>query len=167
MGTSRSIGRNGRGRRARCRRTGPPELDLAASSTKVHAKLRLPSHRMHPDLEPVIVGLPSSLETEQSKIAFRDSRHDPTSARGNQTHVPGLRCASSRAFATLGRSGGIRVSTPWNGGAVERAHIVVLLAGLPQTWWLAQGDARLAERFHVIAIDLPGQGPLRIVPKEG
>ena len=36
---------------------------------------------------------------------------------------------------------------------------VVLLPGFPQTWWAwRQVMARLAERFHVIAIDLPGQG---------
>ncbi|ROS44365.1 alpha/beta fold hydrolase [Amycolatopsis thermoflava] len=36
---------------------------------------------------------------------------------------------------------------------------VVLLAGFPQTWWAwRKVMPRLAERFHVIAIDLPGQG---------
>ncbi|MFF1820356.1 alpha/beta fold hydrolase [Kribbella sp. NPDC058245] len=36
---------------------------------------------------------------------------------------------------------------------------VVLLAGFPQTWWAwHQVMPRLAERFRVIAIDLPGQG---------
>ncbi|WP_307543697.1 alpha/beta fold hydrolase [Streptomyces sp. V3I8] len=36
---------------------------------------------------------------------------------------------------------------------------VVLLAGFPQTWWAWRKVAPvLAERFHVIAIDLPGQG---------
>ncbi|MFJ2609965.1 alpha/beta fold hydrolase [Streptomyces sp. NPDC087425] len=36
---------------------------------------------------------------------------------------------------------------------------VVLLAGFPQTWWAwHQVMPRLAERFHVIAVDLPGQG---------
>ncbi|MGW0893389.1 alpha/beta fold hydrolase [Saccharopolyspora sp. NPDC002578] len=36
---------------------------------------------------------------------------------------------------------------------------VVLLAGFPQTWWAwRKAMPRLAERFRVIAIDLPGQG---------
>ena len=36
---------------------------------------------------------------------------------------------------------------------------VVLLAGFPQTWWAwHKATPRLAKRFRVIAIDLPGQG---------
>ncbi|NLU68229.1 alpha/beta hydrolase [Streptomyces sp. HNM0574] len=36
---------------------------------------------------------------------------------------------------------------------------VVLLAGFPQTWWAwRKVMPALAERFHVIAVDLPGQG---------
>ncbi|WP_405561713.1 alpha/beta fold hydrolase [Streptomyces sp. NBC_01180] len=36
---------------------------------------------------------------------------------------------------------------------------VVLLAGFPQTWWAWRNVMpSLADRFHVIAIDLPGQG---------
>jgi pimeloyl-ACP methyl ester carboxylesterase len=36
---------------------------------------------------------------------------------------------------------------------------VVLLAGFPQTWWAwRKVMPNLADRFHVIAIDLPGQG---------
>lgn len=36
---------------------------------------------------------------------------------------------------------------------------VVLLAGFPQTWWAwRKVMPRLTQRFHVIAIDLPGQG---------
>ncbi|WP_425836661.1 alpha/beta fold hydrolase [Streptomyces fractus] len=36
---------------------------------------------------------------------------------------------------------------------------VVLLAGFPQTWWAwREAASALAERFHVIAVDLPGQG---------
>ncbi|TVT62152.1 alpha/beta hydrolase [Amycolatopsis rhizosphaerae] len=47
--------------------------------------------------------------------------------------------------------------------AVEGGHptgpAVVLLAGFPQTWWAwRKAMPGLAERFHVIAIDLPGQG---------
>ncbi|TDD49983.1 alpha/beta hydrolase [Kribbella antibiotica] len=44
-------------------------------------------------------------------------------------------------------------------GGRPGAPTVVLLAGFPQTWWAwHQVMPRLAERFHVIAIDLPGQG---------
>lgn len=36
---------------------------------------------------------------------------------------------------------------------------VVLLAGFPQNWWAwHKAMPRLADRFHVIAVDLPGQG---------
>lgn len=36
---------------------------------------------------------------------------------------------------------------------------VVLLAGFPQTWWAwRKVMPRLADRFHIIAVDLPGQG---------
>ncbi|MGW6318053.1 alpha/beta fold hydrolase [Streptomyces sp. NPDC055099] len=36
---------------------------------------------------------------------------------------------------------------------------IVLLAGFPQTWWAwRKVMPNLADRFHVIAIDLPGQG---------
>jgi pimeloyl-ACP methyl ester carboxylesterase len=44
-------------------------------------------------------------------------------------------------------------------GGRSGAPTVVLLAGFPQTWWAwHKAMPRLAERFHVIAIDLPGQG---------
>jgi pimeloyl-ACP methyl ester carboxylesterase len=44
-------------------------------------------------------------------------------------------------------------------GGQSSGPTVVLLAGFPQTWWAwHKAMPRLAERFHVIAIDLPGQG---------
>jgi pimeloyl-ACP methyl ester carboxylesterase len=44
-------------------------------------------------------------------------------------------------------------------GGRSSGPTVVLLAGFPQTWWAwHKAMPRLAERFHVIAIDLPGQG---------
>ncbi|WP_327579369.1 alpha/beta fold hydrolase [Streptomyces sp. NBC_00145] len=44
-------------------------------------------------------------------------------------------------------------------GGQPTGPTVVLLAGFPQTWWAWRKAApALAERFHVIAIDLPGQG---------
>ncbi|WP_405949406.1 alpha/beta hydrolase [Streptomyces prunicolor] len=44
-------------------------------------------------------------------------------------------------------------------GGSPSAPTVVLLAGFPQNWWAwHKVMPRLAERFHVIAVDLPGQG---------
>ncbi|MER5439473.1 alpha/beta hydrolase [Streptomyces sp. NPDC002790] len=44
-------------------------------------------------------------------------------------------------------------------GGLPNAPTVVLLAGFPQTWWAwRKVMPTLADRFHVIAIDLPGQG---------
>ncbi|MCG7202701.1 alpha/beta fold hydrolase [Streptomyces arenae] len=44
------------------------------------------------------------------------------------------------------------------GGQPDRPA-VVLLAGFPQTWWAwHKVMPALADRFHVVAIDLPGQG---------
>jgi pimeloyl-ACP methyl ester carboxylesterase len=52
---------------------------------------------------------------------------------------------------------GIRLHAVEGGGS--RGPTVVLLAGFPQTWWAwHKAMPRLAQRFHVIAIDLPGQG---------
>ncbi|MFG3283248.1 alpha/beta fold hydrolase [Streptomyces sp. NPDC048111] len=54
-------------------------------------------------------------------------------------------------------AGGIRLHAVQGGRPV--GPTVVLLAGFPQTWWAwRKVMTRLAERFHVIAIDLPGQG---------
>lgn len=44
-------------------------------------------------------------------------------------------------------------------GGESNGPVVVLLAGFPQTWWAwRKVMPRLVDRFHVIAIDLPGQG---------
>lgn len=44
-------------------------------------------------------------------------------------------------------------------GGQSAGPTVVLLAGFPETWWAwRKVMPGLAERFHVIAIDLPGQG---------
>src|ERR1700761_7657728 len=44
-------------------------------------------------------------------------------------------------------------------GGQPSGPAVVLLAGFPQTWWAwHQVMPRLARRFRVIAVDLPGQG---------
>jgi pimeloyl-ACP methyl ester carboxylesterase len=52
---------------------------------------------------------------------------------------------------------GIRLHAVEGGRSTGPA--VVLLAGFPQTWWAwRKVMPGLAERFHVIAIDLPGQG---------
>ncbi|MDQ0745949.1 pimeloyl-ACP methyl ester carboxylesterase [Streptomyces africanus] len=54
-------------------------------------------------------------------------------------------------------AGGIRLHAVE--GGQPNGPAVVLLAGFPQTWWAwRQVMPRLADRFHVIAIDLPGQG---------
>ncbi|SEG49480.1 Pimeloyl-ACP methyl ester carboxylesterase [Actinacidiphila yanglinensis] len=44
-------------------------------------------------------------------------------------------------------------------GGLPTGPTVVLLAGFPQTWWSWHEVMRgLAGRFHVLAVDLPGQG---------
>lgn len=54
-------------------------------------------------------------------------------------------------------AGGIRIHAVEGGRPTGPA--VVLLAGFPQTWWAWRAAMPgLAERFHVIALDLPGQG---------
>lgn len=54
-------------------------------------------------------------------------------------------------------AGGVRLHAV-EGGQPD-GPAVVLLAGFPQTWWAwRKVMPNLADRFHVIAIDLPGQG---------
>ncbi|MEV0091155.1 alpha/beta hydrolase [Streptomyces sp. NPDC050738] len=54
-------------------------------------------------------------------------------------------------------AGGIRLHAMEGGRPTGPA--VVLLAGFPQTWWAwRKAMPGLAERFRVIAVDLPGQG---------
>lgn len=54
-------------------------------------------------------------------------------------------------------AGGVRLHAVE--GGQPNGPAVVLLAGFPQTWWAwRKVMPDLADRFHVIAIDLPGQG---------
>ncbi|GGV66584.1 hydrolase [Streptomyces longisporoflavus] len=54
-------------------------------------------------------------------------------------------------------AGGLRLHAV-EGGQPD-APAIVLLAGFPQTWWAwRKVMPNLTDRFHVIAIDLPGQG---------
>lgn len=54
-------------------------------------------------------------------------------------------------------AGGVRLHAVE--GGQPNGPAVVLLAGSPQTWWAWRNVMPdLADRFHVIAIDLPGQG---------
>jgi pimeloyl-ACP methyl ester carboxylesterase len=54
-------------------------------------------------------------------------------------------------------AGGVRLHAVE--GGQPGGPTVVLLAGFPQTWWAwRKVMPYLADRFHVIAIDLPGQG---------
>ncbi|MCA1219420.1 alpha/beta fold hydrolase [Streptomyces sp. 8L] len=54
-------------------------------------------------------------------------------------------------------AGGVRLHAVEGGPPAGPA--VVLLAGFPQTWWAwRKVMPGLADRFHVIAVDLPGQG---------
>ena len=54
-------------------------------------------------------------------------------------------------------AGGVRLHAVEGGQA--SSPTVVLLAGFPQTWWAwRKVMPALVDRFHVIAIDLPGQG---------
>ncbi|WP_406099024.1 alpha/beta fold hydrolase [Streptomyces sp. NBC_01013] len=54
-------------------------------------------------------------------------------------------------------AGGVRLHAVE--GGQPRGPVVVLLAGFPQTWWAWRKVMPvLADRCHVIAIDLPGQG---------
>ncbi|MBZ6087998.1 alpha/beta fold hydrolase [Streptomyces olivaceus] len=55
-------------------------------------------------------------------------------------------------------AGGTRLHAV-EGGRSNGGPTVVLLAGFPQTWWAwRKVMPTLADRYHVIAIDLPGQG---------
>ncbi|MFE2488221.1 alpha/beta fold hydrolase [Streptomyces mirabilis] len=54
-------------------------------------------------------------------------------------------------------AGGVRLHAVE--GGQPNGPAIVLLAGFPQTWWAwRKVMPDLADRFHVIAIDLPGQG---------
>jgi len=76
----------------------------------------------------------------------------------DQDHVPGLALRDLAGFAHRWVDAeGIQLHAVE--GGQSSGPTVVLLAGFPQTWWAwHKAMPRLAERFHVIAIDLPGQG---------
>ncbi|MCU1682760.1 MAG: putative hydrolase [Amycolatopsis sp.] len=76
----------------------------------------------------------------------------------DQNHVPGLPLRDLVGFTHRWVDAeGIQLHAVE--GGPSSGTTVVLLAGFPQTWWAwHQVMPRLAERFHVIAIDLPGQG---------
>jgi pimeloyl-ACP methyl ester carboxylesterase len=76
----------------------------------------------------------------------------------DQNHVPGLPLRDLAGFTHRWVDAeGIRLHAVQGGRS--SGPTVVLLAGFPQTWWAwHKAMPRLAERFHVIAIDLPGQG---------
>ncbi len=76
----------------------------------------------------------------------------------DQNPVPGLPLYDLEGFAHRWVDAeGIRLHAVEGGRPA--GPTVVLLAGFPQTWWAwRKVMPGLAERFHVIAIDLPGQG---------
>ena len=76
----------------------------------------------------------------------------------DRNHVPELPLHDLAGFAHRWVDAkGIRLHAVEGGRS--GAPTVVLLAGFPQTWWAwHKAMPRLAERFHVIALDLPGQG---------
>jgi pimeloyl-ACP methyl ester carboxylesterase len=76
----------------------------------------------------------------------------------DRSHVPGLPLLDLAGFTHRWVDvQGIRLHAVEGGQPNDLT--VVLLAGFPQTWWAwHKAMPRLAERFHVIAIDLPGQG---------
>ena len=75
-----------------------------------------------------------------------------------QNNVPGLPLRDLAGFTHRWVDAeGIRLHAVEGGRPSDPT--VVLLAGFPQTWWAwHKAMPRLAERFHVIAVDLPGQG---------
>ncbi|MEU3534731.1 alpha/beta hydrolase [Streptomyces murinus] len=77
---------------------------------------------------------------------------------GGQNPVPGLPLHDLAGFTHRWVEGdGVRLHVVE--GDRSAGPTVVLLAGFPQTWWAWRTVMpALAERFHVIAVDLPGQG---------
>ncbi|MFI0242604.1 alpha/beta fold hydrolase [Streptomyces sp. NPDC016845] len=85
--------------------------------------------------------------------------NDPTDApRVSGNPVPGVPLADLAGFTHRWvDGGGVRLHAV-EGGRPD-GPAVVLLAGFPQTWWAwRKVMPNLADRFHVIALDLPGQG---------
>jgi len=94
---------------------------------------------------------PNGSPDDQNRIADPDPDHVPD-------HVSGLPLRDLPGFTHRWvDADGIRLHAVE--GGQPSAPTVVLLAGFPQTWWAwCKVMPRLAERFHVIAVDLPGQG---------
>jgi pimeloyl-ACP methyl ester carboxylesterase len=92
--------------------------------------------------------------------AFVEATDNPPvpSRSPDQNHVPGLPLRDLGGFTHCWVDAeGIRLHAV--DGGRSSGPTVVLLPGFPQTWWAwHKAMPRLAERFHVIAIDLPGQG---------
>ncbi|WP_329587289.1 alpha/beta hydrolase [Kitasatospora sp. NBC_01250] len=85
--------------------------------------------------------------------------NDPASAPHDSVNpVRGLPLADLAGFTHRWvDAGGVRLHTV-EGGQPD-GPAIVLLAGFPQTWWAwRKVMPNLADRFQVIAIDLPGQG---------
>ncbi|MCE3029436.1 alpha/beta fold hydrolase [Streptomyces sp. CMSTAAHL-2] len=81
-----------------------------------------------------------------------------TDSSDGQNPVPGLPLHDLAGFTHRWVEGdGVRLHVVE--GDRSAGPAVVLLAGFPQTWWAWRTVMpALAERFHVIAVDLPGQG---------
>ncbi|MEV7499414.1 alpha/beta hydrolase [Streptomyces sp. NPDC093018] len=81
-----------------------------------------------------------------------------TDSFDGQNPVPGLPLHDLAGFTHRWVEGdGVRLHVVE--GDRSAGPTVVLLAGFPQTWWAWRTVMpALAERFHVIAVDLPGQG---------
>ncbi|MFJ6666810.1 alpha/beta fold hydrolase [Streptomyces sp. NPDC091383] len=81
-----------------------------------------------------------------------------TDSSHGQNPVPGLPLHELAGFTHRWVEGeGVRLHVVEGGRPA--GPTVVLLAGFPQTWWAwREVMPALAERFHVIAVDLPGQG---------
>ncbi|MYU07997.1 alpha/beta fold hydrolase [Streptomyces sp. SID8366] len=81
-----------------------------------------------------------------------------TDSSHGQNPVPGLPLHELAGFTHRWVEGeGVRLHVVEGGR--PGGPTVVLLAGFPQTWWAwREVMPALAERFHVIAVDLPGQG---------
>ncbi|WKE73241.1 alpha/beta fold hydrolase [Streptomyces sp. WP-1] len=81
-----------------------------------------------------------------------------TDSSNGRNPVPGLPLHDLAGFTHRWVEGdGVRLHAVEGGRS--KGPTVVLLAGFPQTWWAwRKVMPALAERFHVIAVDLPGQG---------
>lgn len=82
----------------------------------------------------------------------------PQNRSGDENPVPGLPLHDLPGFTHRWVDAeGVRLHAV-EGGRPDRPA-VVLLAGFPQTWWAwRKVMPDLAERFRVLAVDLPGQG---------